>query len=193
MEAAEGKSGFWIAPVRPEIVQVGSDGLASDTIVLERPCRRVCPSRAGALALAMDDRRVRVVPMTRGGFSDLGDGGPGALLGLVWTPDGKTLLGGFTQGVTAWRGHPATRIWQVRTREPARSISVSADGTLLALAGPGGAVSILATGSGRTVGQIAAHRGTTTSVEFSRSGSLLVSAGDRTVMVHDVEAWGGAR
>jgi WD40 repeat protein len=127
---------------------------------------------------------------------------------IVFSPDGKTLVGGTT-------GH----CWDVATGKELRSfdwmnpesplavrmVAFSPDGKLVATGDPEGAIRLWDAATGKEIGPRKGHQGAITSVAYSPDGKTLISgSADRTVGLWDVatgkemrrllkHAWGDVR
>jgi serine/threonine protein kinase len=72
---------------------------------------------------------------------------------------------------------------------PVRSMSFAADGSLLAVGSDDGALRTWESVTGQLVSELTGHEGAVYWVNFSRSGSTLVSGGDGTLRIWNTSTW----
>jgi hypothetical protein len=124
---------------------------------------------------------------------DLRGKNPGVpnLMGLQYSPDGRSLMTVTTSGVTLWE----TAVGHERWRGPQAltvlyACAFSADGRLAAVSGQTGTVYVLDTATGAQLTELPGHRTAVRSLEFSADGKRLASGcDDGTVLVWDTTEW----
>jgi eukaryotic-like serine/threonine-protein kinase len=106
---------------------------------------------------------------------------------LVFTADGKLLLGNRDGTLTSWQPGKGGRVFARGHAGPVEALATSADGKLLASAGSDGTARVWEAATGKEMAVFRGHRREVLSVAFSPEGKLLVSGGsDQSLRVWDV-------
>lgn len=126
---------------------------------------------AAGNAIAIYDLRTLAAPVTLTGR------GP-----LSFTPNGELLVAAAPDGSTAvWRTDPAQRVAHMRGGSPRE---LSPDGQVLAISGPGTAVTLVDLFASRTIARLTGHRGEVQALAMGPAGSVTVAAcSDATLRV----------
>jgi WD40 repeat protein len=168
-----------VKPTREETIVSAAFGADNRTLAVGVTTAKEKKAKNEIRLLNLPDGNVRKV---------LGAGGPDMVWALAFSP---------TEPLLASGGDSDTKIWDLATSKPVRSLDhtsvfslvFSPDGKILASGGNDSEVRLWDVETGSLKGSpLAHHRAPVLSVEFSRSGKLLASASrDQTVLLWDVE------
>jgi WD40 repeat protein len=146
----------------------------------------VAPS--GSVVAALGANRVIVRDTSLGQRRCVVEGLEG-LAAAAFSPDGRSIACVGDEVVLAETATGLVRLRLPRNGTGAAGVALSPDGRLLAVGGPGHAVHLFDTLTGKEVAKLSGHRGAVTRLTFAPDGGRLASAAeDETVLVWDLAA-----
>ncbi len=169
-----------VVPTDPQTVQlvdVTTSQPASPPITLEHPVTAIALSPDGSrFAVGETDSGVRI--WNAGGGPASGPlAGDGPVTGLTFSPDGQVLAVWSDRTLRLWDTGTSLALGiPMKTGSPVTAVAFSADQQLVAAGGQDGSIALFDIRGGRALPRLDGQNGSVTSLEFSPSGTRLVSA-----------------